>query len=421
MRDADCAGGYVCDQEQRMSTPVPGAPGGSVDLVLFPGGSCTPKRLTSYDATGSGLSCDPLEPTGSQGCGEDGVCDGIARGASGATLVGCRKSCDPIANETGCPAGYECTYTSKSCNEGCQTDAECRVKSVDSDGDGEADALMYDSASTITCDTKSARCVHAPGPQATGTKCESDSECSKDSACIGSEAVLAGVSFPDGQCTRPGCQYEGRECDSGTVCEPLRPVFGDTRTAPLCLTRCKVGAEGADLRVGAKGHGMGCRDGYRCHYNGAGSDGGVCVGGNYNDVTKNNVGAACKSDADCYSPFGLGTCQQFQLTASDPVAGICSIIDCAAPGMPKDLCGEGNECVAVSAGGDSDESSCDHHCKDATECPAGFACTDDDGVAATPKTCIPPCRTDMDCRSGEKCTVVGTTASGNQIALCRLQ
>jgi hypothetical protein len=142
------------------------------------------------------------------------------------------------------------------------------------------------------------------------------------------------------------------------------------------------------------------------------------VGGNYNDVTKNNVGASCKTDAECYSPYGLGTCQTFRLKASDPVAGICTIVDCGAPGLPADLCGEGNECVS---GGDTDETSCDHHCKDATECPMGFACTDDDNIKATPKTCIPPCRTDADCRSGEKCTVVGTTSSGNSLSLCRLQ
>jgi hypothetical protein len=104
MRDADCAGGYVCDPQVSMSIPVTGGPSGSVEQVLFPGGSCTPKRLTAYDGTAA--SCDPAEPVGAQGCGADGVCDAIASGSGGTVFVGCRKGCDPVAEKPGCPAGY---------------------------------------------------------------------------------------------------------------------------------------------------------------------------------------------------------------------------------------------------------------------------------------------------------------------------
>lgn len=416
-RDADCSGGYLCDQEMRMSVPVQGAPGGSIDQILFLGGSCTPKRLTAFNPANVGESCDPLEPVGAQGCGPDGVCDAVARSTAG-FLVGCRKECDPVAQDTGCREGYECDFSDDYCSEGCQDDVECRVVPVDSDGDGTSDALAYDSMSTMTCDPGSARCVHPAGPQASGESCMRDEECTENGVCIVPDAVIAGQSFPGGQCTRRGCNYAGQECDAGTVCEPLRPWLGDSPTEPLCLQRCTVGAEAPELQVGSMGHGEGCREGYRCHYNGgAGVESGVCVGGNYNAVTDNNVGAECESDADCYSPFGLGYCLTYRISSSESLPGICTILDCAAPGMPADLCGEGNECVAS---GSSDETNCDHHCKTATDCPTSFACTDDDNDTATPRTCIPACRTDADCRSGEKCTPAAQSTAGT-LSVCRLQ
>jgi hypothetical protein len=139
------------------------------------------------------------------------------------------------------------------------------------------------------------------------------------------------------------------------------------------------------------------------------------VGGNYNGVTKNNVGAECKTNADCYSPYGLGYCLVYQVSATEALPGICTLFDCAVPGLPLDICGDGNECVST---GDADETNCQHHCKDANECPKGFACTDDDMDTKTPKNCIPPCLSDADCRSGEKCIIVSSTS---RAGLCRLQ
>jgi hypothetical protein len=178
-----------------------------------------------------------------------------------------------------------------------------------------------------------------------------------------------------------------------------------------------VGKEPADLRTGVEGHGDGCRAGYRCHYNGGpGADSGVCVGGNYNDVTTNNIGQTCETNADCYSPFGLGYCIQYQVSNTEVLPGICTLFDCAAPGLPTDVCGDKSVCV--SQGEDTDETNCERTCKDASECGKGFACTDGDGDSGTPKTCIPPCETDADCRNGEKCIIQN---AGSTVGLCRLQ
>lgn len=416
-RDADCTGGYVCDRDDSQPVPAQGAPGGSVQQYLFPGGSCSPKRATMFDpTTATQVGCDPRKAVGSQGCGEDGVCDAVARTASG-YLVGCRKACDPGAAESGCRMGYECGFTDEYCSEGCQTDADCRVGApIDTNGDGQPDMLSYEADSAVTCDTNTSRCVHPAGGQAIGQGCMRDDECSEDGICIDEDSPIAGQSFPGGLCSLRGCNFPGRECGTGNTCEPLRPWLAENRTEPLCLQRCKVGAEAADLRVGAKGHGEGCREGYRCHYNGGpGADAGVCVGGNYNAVTKNNIGAECKTNADCYSPYGLGYCLVYALPNGGTLPGTCTVLDCAVPGLPVDLCGDGNECVST---GDGDETNCQHHCKDANDCTKGFACTDDDKDAQTPKTCIPPCRTDGDCRSGEKCIIQSTMS---MLGLCQLQ
>jgi hypothetical protein len=197
----------------------------------------------------------------------------------------------------------------------------------------------------------------------------------------------------------------------------LRPFNGEPSTEPLCFQGCKVGAEGKDLQLGEKGHGDKCREGYRCHYNGAGPDAGVCVGGNYNAVTKNNVGAECTKDADCYSPFGLGTCALYEFP-NNVSSGICMISDCAVPGLPADLCGENNECVASGSSSGSDETTCLHHCKQAADCPTGFACTDDDMDAKTAKNCIPLCLENADCRPDQKCNKIEADQLGG---VCGLQ
>ncbi|HET8940345.1 MAG TPA: hypothetical protein VFN67_43185 [Polyangiales bacterium] len=417
-RDADCTGGYFCDAEMKTAVPAQGAPDGAVDQYVFPDGSCTPKRVTTFDPTAATqVGCDPRRPLGAQGCGDEGVCDAVGRIASG-FLVGCRKACDPAAAESGCRMGYDCDFTDEYCSEGCRTDADCRVGApIDTDGDDLPDMLSYDAESSVTCDTQTSRCVHAAGGQASGQSCMRDDECAENGVCIDEESSVAGQQFPGGLCTRRGCNFPGQECDGGTTCEPLRPWLGENRTEPLCFQRCKVGAESADLRVGATGHGDGCREGYRCHYNGGpGAEAGVCVGGNYNGVTKNNIGAECKTNDDCYSPYGLGYCLVYQVPGTaEALPGFCTLFDCAVPGLPTDLCGESNECVATGGG---DETNCQHHCKDANDCAKGFACSDDDEDPKTPKSCIPPCLTDAECRQGEKCIIVSTTP---RISLCKLQ
>jgi hypothetical protein len=275
-----------CDMEIPGSVPVRGVPGGTLELALFSGGSCTPTPLGAFTGNSDDSSCNPLQPAGSQGCG-DGVCDlvpELSSASEGLLVVACRAGCEPSATVSGCARdGYSCDFTYKVCLEGCASDAECRLKSLDSDNDGEIDGLEYDEASTASCDPKLARCTHPAGPQASGESCERDDDCAQDGICITDASDVAGQLFPGGMCTRRGCNVPGLECDGAAVCEPLRPLLDDsTATTPMCLTRCTVGAEPAASRLGSQGHGQGCRAGYRCAYNGSsGAQGGVCVGGVY--------------------------------------------------------------------------------------------------------------------------------------------
>ena len=57
-----------------------------------------------------------------------------------------------------------------------------------------------------------------------------------------------------------------------------------------------------------------------------------------------------------------------------------------------DICGEGNQCIGLNG----DLTFCVKTCKEASECPEGYACTDDDGSAATGKICYPACLGDED-------------------------
>lgn len=392
-----CRTGFVCDTELEIELPASDLPEGmaNVPASVFPGGVCTPTPRAPY--TGGTESCDPLLPPTQQGCGPSGVCVSVSLDTE--DVVACRPGCDP---EAGCDRfGYTCDFELEACVEGCQSDEECRLLLVDGDRNGRADALAYDESSRAVCDTDTFRCTHPGGASAqTGDPCEGIDDCESEGTCLEALREFAGFQFPGGSCTKFGCDHEGRECaGEGSTCARLRSWIPGIVTGQSCFQGCTVGAEPEADRVGAEGHGEGCRPGYRCHYNGGqGAESGVCVGGVYNDVTENNVGGACTADSDCYSPFGLANCLRLSVGPVDAPVAACSIMDCAAPGLPDDVCGEGNQCIGLNG----DLTFCVKTCKEASECPEGYACTDDDGSAATGKICYPACLADEDCREGEE-------------------
>jgi hypothetical protein len=382
----------------------------SIIAPRFPNGVCTPMAAASFDPNGAG-SCIPGVTTAEQGCGDDGVC--VVVSVATEQVVACRPGCDPSDKDPcGGRFGYTCDFETRACVEGCQSEEECRLQLLDGDGDGEADALGYDADSDATCDAQTFRCVHegSAGGEI-GAPCERLDDCDGEGLCIDGLQTFAATSFPGGYCSKLGCDQPGRECGKGAVCERLRPLRSSVVTDLVCLQSCDVGAEPDADVTGSKGHGAGCREGYACHYNGGTGAKGVCIGGNYNDVKDNNIGSACMTDAECYSPYGLGTCLVLAVGDAEAPSGVCSLVDCAAPGLPDNLCGAGAECIGLNG----DVTFCVQTCSKASDCPEGFACTDDDESPATGNICFPACFTDADCREGsERCREVADGAGYGQ-------
>ncbi|HMI94536.1 MAG TPA: hypothetical protein VK509_24350, partial [Polyangiales bacterium] len=403
---SDCEAGLVCDREIEVSYQVSGLPSRERGIIAprFPDGVCSPLAAGAFDPNGIN-SCIPGGPTEEQGCGDDGACVPVT--VADEQVVACRPSCDPSAKAPcGGRFGYTCDFEGRVCVEGCQSDEECRLQLIDADNNGAADALAYDEESEASCDTQSYRCVHdgAEGG-AIGDPCARLDDCDPEGVCLDALQTFANTDFPGGYCTKLGCDQPGRECGRGAVCERLRPLRSSIVTDRVCLQSCEVGEEPEADRVGSDGHGAGCREGYACHYNGGTGSGGVCIGGNYNDVTENNIGAACESDSECYSPYGLGSCLVLAVgnPAVEAPTGVCTLVDCATPGLPEDLCGAGNECIGL----DGDITFCVRTCTKADGCPDGFACADDDATQdmanpVTPNICFPACFTDADCRVGSE-------------------
>jgi hypothetical protein len=415
---ADCGKGLSCDPEVDNSIKAQGLPAGMKQVASssYPGGSCTPVPAAAFDPNGV-RSCNPLLPQAQQGCGADGACVTVPVGTK--TEVACRPLCNPAAAKNECGRfGYACDFEMRACVEGCQSDEECRLQLTDANNDGRADGLQYDATSKAICDTESFRCVlHGGGAAAsTGAACKRLDDCEADGLCLQSLQTYGGLPFPDGYCTKLGCDLKGHECSgNGAVCTSVRAWSPGVVTPSACFQGCAVGAEPKADQLGESGHGKGCRTGYRCHYNGGatGSDQGVCVGGNYNSVTASNIGAACKTDADCFSPFGLGSCLTLSVGGMQPATGVCGIMDCAVPGLPDNICGSGSECIGLSG----DITFCAKTCTDAAECATGYACADDDQDTSTPKICYPVCFGNDDCRKGtERCSSTSATNGGTCVA-----
>jgi hypothetical protein len=415
---ADCDSRLFCDTEVDTSYDAENLPPDSEQVArsAFPGGVCTPLPAAPYDATGSGDSCDPFVPLAAQGCGDDGTCVPVVIDVQGTTAFACRPRCDPAAANPCRRSGYSCDFTLKACVEGCQSDDECRLLVLDTNSDGQADTLRYDDQSRATCDTTTFECVHSGNDSGkTGIPCKRLDDCDSDGLCVQAQQLFGDAQFPGGYCTKLGCDVAGRECEDGAVCAPLRELSPGAATTAACFTGCEVGAEPESDQLGATGHGKGCRSGYRCQYNGGSRSGqGVCVGGNYNEVKKDNVGAACETDAECHSRFGFGHCLRLRVDGVPAPTGMCTVMDCAVPELADGACGSGNQCVGLGG----DVTFCLQSCDEAGQCAESFACTDDDGDPTTSKVCYPVCLEDADCRKGDERCQISPDATDGAVGTC---
>ena len=398
--NSDCGSGF-CVEPNPGSIDVEGL--GMLSLDLFPGGMCSAAPLVEFNRP---EACDPSVAPSAQGCGSCGICTPVFFSNAVATV--CRERCEPSADDNGCSRPeYTCDFEIGACVEGCQSDDECRVRARDMDGDGAPDVYEYDATSAAICSPMTSRCtVTGTAGAKAGDACIHDDDCEADGECLyeGGPSYFE-VPFRDGYCTKNGCQVAGLECAGGGVCTELRSWDPTQLLGTLCMQPCMQGTEAAASQLGATGHGEGCREGYACLWSGTASDpAGTCVPGNYNAVTVNNVGDLCEMQADCFSPFGHGRCTV--MGNAQAQASFCTIFDCMAPGLPADVCGEGNTCQQI----DDERTGCFRSCEDASACAAGLACvrlgTQTTGI------CIFGCAADSECRTGETCAPTGECAAG---------
>jgi len=332
-------------------------------------GECLPGRSVE------GYSCG-----GDFECGDCGPCIGI-----------CLRACERnVTDSGGCPGTETCGLEWSGCFRGCLSQAECRVYYVDLNDNGEKDdgETFPDERSDGWCDPATRRCGHSAPPSNpdvhAGAICERASDCEADGVCF-----PAFNGFPDGYCSKRGCDVPGLECAPGGRCQIRGVGFHH------CLAACEVGREAGipDLVLGLTGHSPECRVGYTCFWGGVpGSREGGCLPGNYNAITEPNIGELCMADSDCYSPFALGFC----------LSGVCSVADCISPDLPTDLCGT-SECYFNPSF--SSNSACLVPCTSPDECATGLAC----GEEISPGTthCTTLCTDDAECQVGYSCSAVG--------------
>lgn len=386
--------GTFCIPESRETVAV-----GSVTWTetRFAGGYC----LDGYGAASTLDACDPGDPASCDPCSR---CVEVGSDPTLGPVHACMRRCDPglgdwRSTRGGCRPGYRCDLGSQLCLPGCSADAQCRASVVDTDGDGVRDPgeTVLDPTSSARCDVASSRCLDLPSDPAAhfGDPCAADRDCPADGFCI--------QAWAGGYCSRIACGLPGRECGPDGTC--LVP-FG-TAAYGTCLDACVVGDETAPEQIlGPSGGDPDCRAaGFRC-YSIDGSRTGGCLPGTYTTVTEPNVGAPCESDADCWSPYGNGSCfaafgQSFCTVTQCGVAAFST-----SPGLSS-ICPEGTVCEGDPAFYTFCVPTCDPTAVD-PGCREGFVCA----VMRDPpaRVCFPACRGDADCRPGDRC--VGGSCHG---------
>ncbi len=407
----ECNGNLTCLPQQDFvvggpDDPIRDYPPGeseSFTVSEFSGNYCTAALPPSWPATQCGSA-------NVQACAQEcGLCT-VAFTDADICLRGCRAEADTTST---CRDGYECDLLFDVCDVGCSSDDDCRVFREDTNDNGEfdpwdpvtmtGDRLVYDTESTYVCNSDTNRCEHpgTPGAEA-GDLCQGNQDCEANGTCL-DEGFFG---FPGGYCSKIRCDID--PCAGDGICAALG--LG----VPLCAESCQVGtgATPGDPRT-YLGNTQGCRDQYTCFWGGFPDDPtGACVPGVFNDVTENNIGDDCTDASECYSPFGQGACGDADLVCAligeepgDCLVGFgCTVFDCAAPGMPGDVCGIDGDCVVTSAG----LSLCVAKCSAAESCLPGAACADlDDDPLTLDTVCLPFCIKSSECRAGEVCNNLG--------------
>lgn len=390
-----CNTGLLCVESQTVAVggpddPIanfPEGPDGSFEYVEFAGDYC----VAAVDETG----CDP-EVCASE-CGD---CIPYFIDADV-----CFKLCLANGNDnSACRDGYQCDPWFLTCMPGCLSDNDCLVFR------NAQDQLVYDTESSAYCNLETFRCEHAGTTDAeAGIACSDSEDCEANGVCLSE-----GFGFPGGYCSKVGCDLEGIGCEGDAVCRDIG--LDPSRAVPVCVSACTVGTGVTPGDPSTYlGNSQGCRQGYTCVWDAQSADpSGYCDVGVFNEVLENNIGDACETAQDCYSPFGNGYCLK---RAPGEAQGTCTVLECDATGMPEDLCGEAALCVSFRP--TAALGLCMRQCSRAEDCAVGQACVDLDADGpGLEQTCFPNCIDASECRSGEICDLdpqsdVGVCTAGS--------
>jgi hypothetical protein len=428
-------GGFQCQTELNFTIGGPSDPiylpdGGttSIEGAYWKGNFCTnASNADTGFVVGMPGSCNPDNASddpamaGMDGCPACAKCISLGTDRMGREFAQCYPRCTPSATGNPCdrdgdPATYDgwtCDLTQRVCIFGCGSDAECQLYREDTnmngqldeeapDGGAPPDRQRLDVAGGATCNQMTGRCTQPGRPDArAGDTCTRNSDCFMDGRCLDE---LRFDAFTGGYCTKFGCDVTG--CPAGDKCLDLG---GGTFA---CTKPCTVANDPSDATTGRGRFDNECgRAGLACFWDGMSATGaGGCFPGEYNDVSTNNVGEACRdpdgtgpltASDQCYSPYGLGRCIFSAEIAS------CSILSCAI--LPDDACGTGNTCLPISAS----TSICVKSCAAPADCPVpSYGCVDLDTTGPLGTVCFPGCLTNADCRTGYRCMGATPTALG---------
>jgi hypothetical protein len=389
--------------------------------------------------TANGL-CSKGCTVGSDDCGPCGKC--TATSFVGRYLVPmaddpkqgvCTLRCTPsLDNRGGCHEGYTCA-PGEVCLNACTSDQQCKVVAEDSNGDNAVE-LTLDSASETYCNLETGLCDHPGG--AVGDSCKLSTDCKAYSQCMTNDTI------GDGICVREYCSGDqALGCAVSQVCNVRMADLMDLEEEQLgsmCLPGCKVGQETKSLRIGLESHGEGCPIGFACLWDGVSKsddpiNGGCFATPSHNSIAASNLGASCKNDNECYSPWGLGVCRFSKINRGKP--GMCVVGECSnypggspfdgiLPGVASELpicpAGQGS-CVIESEAGKAPATTCFRSCASASDCATGLACASP--FENGPRICWHNCSKNDECRQGSACIrdadAVACTGAKGEPCSCR--
>ncbi len=300
-------------------------------------------------------ACDPDDCA----CDTSAACNPESAGSS--TACACDPDCnlcmDSCLADNECRTGYVCAYltqTTKACYPDCAHDGF-----VCNDGD--------------TCNPLSGWCEH-DGPNAIGSACATDLECSDNGLCIGSNAY-PDADWPEGYCS-PECSDTG-SCAAGAACVHFTDIN-------LCFDQCAGIGE--------------CRTGYGC-WSGLVQTGRVC-----------------------FPSCAEGECADTEVCCA--ATGACEL----ATACPAETCScdTGTDCQ-LGCNCDVDCCTCDTTgaCEANCACDADCCSCDSTGACDSNCTCDPDCGTTCSCNTTATCQAgcscdpdCGSTCSCDKDAAC---